>query len=136
MPTPYSFKRNFVMNGNKWFLDTNIILYLLAGDTTLADLLDGSRLYVSVITEMELLSYRELSENDRKIIRSFLSECKIIYINHEIKEETVRIRTKFGIKLPDSIIAASAIYLDLPLLTADRDFSKIEQLDLVLYSKD
>ncbi len=133
---PCSFKKSFVMSGNKWFLDTNIILYLLAGDTTLADLLDGSRIYVSVITEMELLSYRDLSENDRKVIRSFLSECKIIYINHEIKEETVRIRLSFGTKLPDSIIAATAIYLDLPLLTADKDFSKIETLDLVLYSRE
>ncbi len=124
------------MNGNKWFLDTNIILYLLGGDTTLAELLDGSRLYVSVITEMELLSYRNLSENDRKVIHSFLSECKIIYINHEIKEEAIRIRTAYDIKLPDSIIAASSLYLDLPLLTADRDFSKIEQLELVLYSKE
>jgi len=45
------------MSGNKLFLDTNIILYLLAGDTTLADLLDEKQLYVSVISEMELLSY-------------------------------------------------------------------------------
>jgi len=124
------------MNGNKWFLDTNIILYLLAGDTTLADLLDGSQLYVSVITEMELLSYKELSENDRNIIRSFLKECKVVYINNEIKDETIQIKRAFGTKLPDSIIAATAIYLDLPLLTADRDFSKIEKLDLVLYTKE
>ena len=41
------------MNGNNLFLDTNIILYLLNGDQTLADLLDGKKLYISVITELE-----------------------------------------------------------------------------------
>lgn len=36
------------------------------------------------------------------------------------------------VKLPDAIIAASAIYLDIPLLTVDTGFTKIKDLDLVL----
>lgn len=43
------------MNGNKLFLDTNVILYLLGGDETLAIFLDKKQLYISVITELELL---------------------------------------------------------------------------------
>lgn len=39
------------MNGNTLFLDTNIILYLLDGDQTLAELLNDRQLYISVITE-------------------------------------------------------------------------------------
>lgn len=35
------FNRNFEMSGNKIFLDTNILLYLLAGDETIAELLNG-----------------------------------------------------------------------------------------------
>jgi hypothetical protein len=38
------------MNGNKIFVDTNIILYLLSGDKTLAELLDRKQLYISFIT--------------------------------------------------------------------------------------
>ncbi len=44
------------MNGNKLFLDTNIILDLLNGDETLAEFLNGKQLYISVITELELLA--------------------------------------------------------------------------------
>ena len=39
---------------------------------------------------------------------------------------------KFVVKLPDAIIAATALYLDLPLLTADTGFQKIQDLKLIL----
>lgn len=43
------------MSGNKLFIDTNIALYLLNGDETLSTFLYGKELYISVITELELL---------------------------------------------------------------------------------
>ena len=43
------------MNGNKIVLDTNIILYLLDGNRELAIILDEMELFVSVISEIELL---------------------------------------------------------------------------------
>ena len=54
------------MNGSKLFLDTNIILYLLNGDQTLAELLNGKQLYISVITELELLAYKKYYGKRRK----------------------------------------------------------------------
>lgn len=45
------------------------------------------------------------------------------------------IRKKYNVKLPDSIIVASAIYLDLPLITADADIKKIEELNLIFYER-
>ena len=61
------------MNGNKLFLDTNIILYLLDGDQTLATLLNGKQLYISVITELELLAYKDITPNEEKVITDFFS---------------------------------------------------------------
>jgi len=49
------------MNGNKLFLDTNIVLYLLNGDETLAELLNEKQLYISVITELELLAFKGIT---------------------------------------------------------------------------
>ncbi len=48
------------MNGNELFLDTNIILYYLNGDETLIPVLEDKKLFLSFITEMELLSYSKL----------------------------------------------------------------------------
>ena len=59
------------MNGNKLLLDTNAVLYLLGGDETLATLLNGKDLYLSIISELELLSYKKISLREQKIITSF-----------------------------------------------------------------
>ena len=52
------------MNGDKYLLDTNAILYILNGDQTLADFLFGKDLYTSIISEMELLSYKDITDQE------------------------------------------------------------------------
>lgn len=123
------------MNGDKIFVDTNIILYLLNGDMTLAELLNGKQIFISFITELELLSYSKNSMKDLKVIKELLSHCVIIDINDEIKEWVIELKRKNHFKLPDGIIIATAIYLDLPLITADQDFKKAELLNLIYYER-
>ncbi|MCK4923234.1 MAG: type II toxin-antitoxin system VapC family toxin [Bacteroidales bacterium] len=123
------------MNGNKLFLDTNIILYMLQGDETLTELLNNKQFYISFITQLELLSFPGLTKKDISIIERLLSECVIIDINSEIKATTTNLRREFKLKLPDCIIAATSLYLDLPLITADDDFKKVEDLNLLFYKK-
>ncbi|MGV3589612.1 MAG: hypothetical protein ACO1OF_21575 [Adhaeribacter sp.] len=57
------------MSGNSLFVDTNILLYLISGDETVAELLDGKHIAISFVTELELLGYKELAESDLKIIQ-------------------------------------------------------------------
>jgi len=122
------------VSGTKLFLDTNIVLYLLGGDETLTEFLQGRQLYLSFITELELLGYQDLDKKEKKVIQDFIGQCKVININQEIKKEVVRLRTKYKIKLPDAIIMSSAIYLDLPLITSDSGFKKVEEeLNLIYY---
>ena len=121
------------MNGNKLFLDTNIILYLLNGDQTLAEFLNNKQFYISVITELELLAYKGITEQEEKIILDFISQCKIININSLIKRETIRVRKTYQTKLPDSIIIATALYMDLPLISSDSAFKQVEELILIHY---
>jgi len=123
------------MNGNKIFVDTNIILYLLGGDKTIAELLNGKQIYLSFISQLELLGYSKNTKKELKIIRELLDQCVIIDINDEIKEMVIDLKRKYRFKLPDGIIIATAIYLDLPLLTADQEFKKAEQLNLIIYQR-
>lgn len=123
------------MSGNKLFADTNTVLYLLAGDQTLATILEGKNLYLSFVTELELLGYTGLNQEDETHIRQFLKQCTIIDINASIKEEVIRLRQLYNPKLPDCIIMASSIHLDIPLITSDKGFKKVEELDLLFYDK-
>jgi predicted nucleic acid-binding protein len=54
-------------------------------------------------------------------------------VNPEIKGLTIEFRKKSKLKLPDSIIAATAYYSKLPLLTSDKQFRTIEELNIIIY---
>lgn len=123
------------MNGNSLLLDTNIILYFLNGERTLIPILNEKNLYVSFITQLELLSYKEITKTDTKNINDFLTQCSIIDINTQIKEYTINIKRKYSLKLPDSIILATGIYLKLPIVSADAQFKLVEESNLIFYQK-
>lgn len=121
------------MSGNSLLVDTNIALYLLNGDTTIAELLDGRDIHVSFITELELLGFQDLIENDRSIIEELLSNCIIVDLNQAIKRITIDLKQQYKLKLPDAIIAATSIYMNLPLISADKDFELIPDIQFVRY---
>lgn len=80
---------------------------------------------------MELLGYSSISQKEIDIIKNFLSLCKIENILTEIKEKTIELRKSYNIKLPDAIIASTAIINSVPLLSADTIFSKITELNFI-----
>jgi predicted nucleic acid-binding protein len=123
------------MSGNSYLLDTNIVLYLLGGDKVLAGILGNRTPYVSYITEMELLGSPKLSAAEERTIGHFLDACFILNMSQEIKNLAIQIRRKSGLKLPDSIIAATAEFNGLSLLTADTEFNKLKSLSILQYTK-
>ena len=123
------------MNGNNIFLDTNIVLYLISGDENLADLLNNKTIYISFITELELLGYKEITIEEIKKVEEFLASITIIDINSEIKKITTGIRRNYKIKLPDAIIAATAYYLNCPLMTSDKEITKLTEINILQYEK-
>jgi predicted nucleic acid-binding protein len=123
------------MNGNNILLDTNIVLYLLNGEETLIPLLEEKNLFLSFITQLELLGNRNIKPNDILKIKQFIAECTVIDITSGIKEFTISIRQKYSIKLPDSIIMATSLWLNMPLITADHDFKKIDIADLIYFKR-
>lgn len=117
------------MNGNSILLDTNTVLYFLSGDETISDFIKEKKIFISIITEMELLSYSKITSKELKIISGFISEITVININNDIKETAIKIRRSSKLKLPDSIIAASSIFLQIPLITADNEIKNVEGLN-------
>ena len=123
------------MSGNRFLLDNNAILYMLGGDITLSEFLFEKQLYISIITEMELLSYKNITIKEQKIITTFLKELIVININDNIKANTIELKKKFHLKLPDCIIAGTSSWLKIPLVTSDKQFKTITNFDLVYYEK-
>jgi predicted nucleic acid-binding protein len=121
------------MNGNKMVIDTNIALYLLDGDEILKEYLEDKAFYLFSITELELLGFKGITETEETAIEFFLEECSIVDMNRGIKDITIDLRRNYKLKLPDAIIAATAIFLGIPLISADGHFDKIEDLVFIKY---
>jgi len=121
------------VSGNSFLLDTNIVLHILNGDKTIASFLNHSSVFISFITEIELLSYHGFNLGDLQKVKKLIEELQIIDLSSEIKEIAIGLRIKHRLKIPDALIAATAIAQNLPLVSADIGFKKVEQLELVFY---
>ena len=117
------------MNGTDFLADTNAVIYLLSGNNCMKPYLQKT-LAVSVISFMELLSFPGITGDEEKLIRQFLSMRKIIQIDKDVMEKTIQLRRGYKIKLPDAIIAATALIHEIPLISADTGFCKIENLQI------
>ena len=79
-----------------------------------------------------MLGVKEIPDSVIKVRTELIENCLIINFNSDIKEIAIRIKQSIPIKLPDTIMAASALYMSMPLVTADKSFQKISDLDLRL----
>lgn len=112
--------------GVKFVLDTNVVLYLLGG--RLAERLPTGAHFVSVITEMELLSYPKIGEKEARTVRGCLDDLSIVGLTEEIKERAIALRRQRSLKLPDAIIAATTLSLSAELLSFDERLIKIPEI--------
>lgn len=82
---------------------------------------------------MELYVFHD-SEKVAKILNEFIASITIIDIDQRVKSQTINIRKSTKLKLPDSIIAASALVHGMPFISADKSFKKVKELDLIYYN--
>lgn len=119
------------MNGNELLVDTNILIYYFDGNNEIKEFIRNKILYISIINEMEILSFPSLSNIEIDNIIQFISQIEVEPINEQIKNLAIRIRREDRLKLADSIIAATALYLDVPIFTIDSDFEKVDSLNII-----
>ena len=116
--------------------DTNIFIYHFnnqlteSGTALLREGIAGNGAY-SVITRIEVLGYRQ-SESAESQAKQLLSKLVELPLTSEIAERTIAIRKNLRIKIPDAIIAATALEYSLQLVSRnEEDFSQIQDLKLV-----
>lgn len=109
-----------------YLVDTNILIYYFNNDIP-KDSVDkieeifSQHFNISIITKMEFLGFRGHNENSFKQAKSFIMNAYAIGLDDVISDRVVDIRRSHNIKLPDAIIAATAIENDLILVTRNTD---------------
>ncbi len=86
---------------------------------------------ISVITEIEALSWINPNKNKEIIVQSFIKDARILPLSPEVVTQCIKIRRGRKIKTPDAIIAATAITYNLTLITSDNGFAKIQNLKVI-----
>lgn len=118
--------------GIAYLWDTNTVIYYLRqafptpAEQHIDKLLKISLPAISAITEIELLCWKSADEKDISVLHGFIAEIQVIELEKPIKLRTAEIRRNHNIKLPDAIIAATALERGLILITRNsRDFKDI-----------
>ncbi len=87
---------------------------------------------VSLITKIEILGFPKAEKEETELFAAFIEGTSVLGIPDMVVEHTILIRQAFRIKIPDAIIAATALCYRLKLVTRNTsDFKQIKGLTLV-----
>lgn len=120
----------------QYLLDNNAIsnyfsgLLTAKGMTFMAEVFDQTPT-ISVITEIEALSWMNPDKSKEQIVKAFVQDASVLPLGSAVVTECVKIRRSRKIKTPDAIIAATAIVHELTLITSDNDFKNINGLKII-----
>lgn len=88
--------------------------------------------FVSLITKLEVLGFHKLTPDDEVELKRLLATSAILPINDIIIAEAIRLRQQRRRSLGDSIIAATGLLYNLPVLTNNvADFADIDGLRVI-----
>lgn len=119
--------------GTNYLLDTNAVLDFLGNKLSnnarviLSQIID-EEINLSAINKIELLGFSRIEQE----LIEFVSFANVYPITDEIVEKTIEIRRVYKIKLPDAIIAATAVYHKFTLITNNiKDLKDLKELKML-----
>ncbi len=105
--------------------DTNVLIYLSKYQLNPDKILQRGT-SISSISKIEALGYPFKNSDEYRLLSAICNELNVIALNNQIVEETIELRRKYRIKLPDAIIYSTALVENVPLLTNNiSDFKSV-----------
>ena len=124
-------------NAENYLLDSNTVIDYLEGKMPVRALEEMDKIIdqkarISVITQMEILGWFGATSVQLNLLNEFVADAIVFDLTPEMINRTIKIRQQYKIKLPDAIIAATALVYDLNLLSLNiRDFKNIDGLKII-----
>jgi predicted nucleic acid-binding protein len=120
--------------GEGYLIDSNTIIDFCNGKLPKKGrlFLFGISPEISIITNIELFSTRNIPMEEYNLLEKFVSISTIHNLDQNLVEKTIEIRQRNKIKLPDAVIAATAITYGLTLISRNnKDFESIKGLKFI-----
>ncbi|MEK8018842.1 MAG: type II toxin-antitoxin system VapC family toxin [Candidatus Parabeggiatoa sp.] len=119
---------------NQCVFDSNILIYYLNASLNelarqqVQDAIERGA-FISVITRIEVLGWFNHTNPSLSRAEDLLSYFTEQPLSEEIVKCCIQLRQSTSLKVPDAIIAATALHLELPLMTRNiKDFQKVPDL--------
>jgi predicted nucleic acid-binding protein len=125
------------MGVQKYLIDSNTVIDYLNGKlpfngNSFVNSIVDEEPKISVITKIEVLGFNLQSREDYQIVVDFINDNMVYNLDESIINKTIELRKKYKIKLPDAIIAATALCNDLAIVSRNTDdFKKIKELKII-----
>ncbi|WP_353197624.1 type II toxin-antitoxin system VapC family toxin [Parapedobacter defluvii] len=120
-----------------YLIDTSAVIKYLNGSFPepalefMDSIVDGAS-NLSFVSEIELQVWTPENPDDLSVYQQFVLNSIVIGVDDDIIAETIRVRKSHKIKLPDALIAATAIVNGLTLIADnDKDFLKVPALEYI-----
>jgi hypothetical protein len=116
-------------------VDSNVIIYSIQpGYESLQDYLlsraDG--LYASAIAKLEVVGFYRLNDTEKQQFEEFFGDITVFPVTDQVITEAIRLRQQRKRSLADSIIAATGLLYNQPVLTNNvADFADIDGLQII-----
>ncbi len=115
--------------GSLTLLDTNALIYAVNGQ--LEQELPKQRYAISIITKIEVLGFPHLGSVEEADFRDAMSKLEVLWLSDEIIERAIQLRRTSSLRLPDAVIAATALVQNIPFVSLDKSFRNIPGLLLI-----
>ena len=116
-------------------IDTNSIIALFNKNAEVVAAIEtADDIIISIINELEFKSFSNLTLNDMKLFDGFITKIKVLDLSDndiQLKNKIIEIRNRYKLKLSDAIIAACAIVNNATLVSGDKEFKKVNGLQLI-----
>jgi predicted nucleic acid-binding protein len=124
------------MEQQRYLIDTNAIIDYLGNKITANGMQFMNTVInavpnISVITKIEVLGFNTTIE-EYQLLTDFMDDANVIELSKEVADICIDLRKKYKIKLPDAIIAATALAANSTLITRNSsDFKNIIGLSVI-----
>jgi predicted nucleic acid-binding protein len=124
------------MEQPKYLIDTNVVIDYLgnklpASGMVFMNTLMDSIPNISVVTKIEVLGF-QVPEEHQQLLSNFINDAIVLDLTYQVVNICIDIRKKYKTKLPDAIIAATALAFNMILTTRNTsDFKNIDGLQVI-----
>ncbi len=117
-----------------FLMDSNVVIDYFGNNLTgnAVSFIDNLPAVISVITRIEILGWYNATPEQLSKLQNFVQQSLVYALTETIIQKNILLRQAHRIKLPDAIVAATALTKNKTLVTRNvNDFKNIPGLDLL-----